>query len=196
MLTSPSQRSWRRKIGCAFRRERCPASSSIAHQIPRRPGLLTLWPTLNRSHHDRILGGGLEVHELKRRETGNSPRAVTMDVAFGISLAAAGGQYGTIKIRSGRGRQRTLLVLILSAFGGPPSVGVSPKTPMTCCSPEFHSSERCAAEALRNHAGCKNHASSSCILQVVRAREQFKCPRNGLHTQHLHSQRTLWCGTC
>lgn len=59
--------------------------------------LLTMWPTLNRYHHDLVLVGGLAVHYLTRRDSGDWPSAVTMDVDFGISLAAEGGQYGTVQ---------------------------------------------------------------------------------------------------
>ncbi len=55
--------------------------------------LLTLWPTLSRYHDDLVLVGGLAIHYLTRRETGNWPGAVTMDVDFGIELSAGGDQY-------------------------------------------------------------------------------------------------------
>ena len=57
--------------------------------------LLTVWPTLERYQDDLVLVGGLAVHYVTRRETSS---AVTLDVDFGISLAASGGQYGTIKM--------------------------------------------------------------------------------------------------
>lgn len=59
--------------------------------------LLTIWPTLNRYHDDLVLVGGLAVHHLTRPAAGGWPGAVTMDVDFGIALATAGGQYGTIQ---------------------------------------------------------------------------------------------------
>lgn len=59
--------------------------------------LLTIWPTLNRYHDDLVLVGGLAVHYLTRTGAGGWPGAVTMDVDFGIALAAEGGQYGTIQ---------------------------------------------------------------------------------------------------
>ena len=59
--------------------------------------LLTVWPTLSRYHDDLVLVGGLAVHCLTRRGAGGWPGAVTMDVDFGIALAAEGGQYGTVK---------------------------------------------------------------------------------------------------
>lgn len=59
--------------------------------------LLTAWRSLDRYHDDLVLVGGLAVHYLTKRNMADLPGAVTMDVDFGISLAAAGGQYGTIK---------------------------------------------------------------------------------------------------
>jgi hypothetical protein len=60
--------------------------------------LLTAWRSLDRYHNDLVLVGGLAVHYLtKRGVTGGTPGAVTMDVDFGVSLAASGDQYGTIK---------------------------------------------------------------------------------------------------
>lgn len=60
--------------------------------------LLTAWRSLDRYHNDLVLVGGLAVHYLTKRDAaGGPPGAVTMDVDFGISLAASGAQYGTIK---------------------------------------------------------------------------------------------------
>jgi hypothetical protein len=59
--------------------------------------LLTVWPSLSRYHDDLVLIGGLAVHYLTRRDTPGLPGAITLDVDLGISLAASGGQYGTIK---------------------------------------------------------------------------------------------------
>jgi predicted nucleotidyltransferase len=59
--------------------------------------LLTAWKSLERYHDDLVLVGGLAVHYLTRRDLEGLPDAVTMDVDFGITLAASGGQYGTIK---------------------------------------------------------------------------------------------------
>ena len=59
--------------------------------------LLTAWRSLERYHDDLVLVGGLAVHYLTKREVAGLPGAVTMDVDFGISLAASGEQYGTIK---------------------------------------------------------------------------------------------------
>jgi hypothetical protein len=59
--------------------------------------LLTAWRSLDRYHDDLVLVGGLAVHYLTKREAADLPGPVTMDVDFGISLAASGDQYGTIK---------------------------------------------------------------------------------------------------
>jgi hypothetical protein len=59
--------------------------------------LLTAWQSLIRYHDDLVLVGGLAVHYLTRRDLPGLPGAVTMDVDFGITLGASGGQYGTIK---------------------------------------------------------------------------------------------------
>ncbi len=59
--------------------------------------LLTVWPSLSRYHDDLVLVGGLAIHYLTRRDIQGLPGAVTLDVDLGISLAASGGHYGTIK---------------------------------------------------------------------------------------------------
>lgn len=59
--------------------------------------LLTAWQTLARYHDDLVLVGGLAVHYLTRHDVPGLPGAVTMDVDFGITLGASGGQYGTIR---------------------------------------------------------------------------------------------------
>lgn len=59
--------------------------------------LLTAWGSLGRYHDDLVLVGGLAVRYLTKREVAGLPGAVTIDVDFGISLAACSGQYGTIK---------------------------------------------------------------------------------------------------
>lgn len=58
--------------------------------------LLTAWRSLERYHDEIVLVGGLAVHYLTRRDVAGIPGAVTMDVDFGITLGASGGQYGTI----------------------------------------------------------------------------------------------------
>jgi predicted nucleotidyltransferase len=59
--------------------------------------LLTAWRSLERYHDDLVLVGGLAVHYLTNKEATRLPGAVTMDVDFGVTLGASGGQYGTIK---------------------------------------------------------------------------------------------------
>jgi predicted nucleotidyltransferase len=59
--------------------------------------LLTAWRSLERYQDDLVLVGGLAVHYLTRRDVAGLPGAVTLDVDFGITLGASGGQYGTIK---------------------------------------------------------------------------------------------------
>jgi predicted nucleotidyltransferase len=59
--------------------------------------LLTAWRSLEQYHNDLVLVGGLAVHYLTRRDLSGLPGAVTLDVDFGITLGASGGQYGTIK---------------------------------------------------------------------------------------------------
>ena len=59
--------------------------------------LLTAWRSLERYQDDLVLVGGLAVHYLTRRDVPGLPGAVTLDVDFGITLGASGGQYGTIK---------------------------------------------------------------------------------------------------
>ena len=59
--------------------------------------LLTSWRSLERYHDDLVLVGGLAVHYLTRKDATRLPGAVTVDVDFGVTLGASGGQYGTIK---------------------------------------------------------------------------------------------------
>jgi hypothetical protein len=59
--------------------------------------LLTVWPSLSRYHDDLVLVGGLAIHYLTKSDIQGLPGAITLDVDLGISLAASGGQYGTIK---------------------------------------------------------------------------------------------------
>jgi hypothetical protein len=65
--------------------------------LSAQAALLTAWGSLERYHDDLVLVGGLAVHYLTKRNVAGLPGAVTMDVDFGISLAASAGQYGTIK---------------------------------------------------------------------------------------------------
>ena len=60
-------------------------------------GLLTVCPSLSRYHDDLVLVGGLAIHYLTKRDVHGLPGAITLDVDLGISLAASGGQYGTIE---------------------------------------------------------------------------------------------------
>ena len=64
--------------------------------VAAETALLTAWPGLHRYHDDLVLVGGLAVKHLTRPGGVLARGAVTMDVDFGISLAADGGMYGTI----------------------------------------------------------------------------------------------------
>ncbi len=65
--------------------------------VSAEAALLTAWRSLERYHDDLVLVGGLAVHYLTKRNAAGLPGAVTMDVDFGVTLGASGGQYGTIK---------------------------------------------------------------------------------------------------
>ena len=65
--------------------------------LSAQAALMTAWRSLERYHDDLVLVGGLAVHYLTKHNVAGLPGAVTMDVDFGISLAASAGQYGTIK---------------------------------------------------------------------------------------------------
>jgi hypothetical protein len=83
--------------------------------------LLTAWATLNRFHTDLVLVGGLAVKYLTKRGTDLLPGPVTMDVDFGITLAAEGGQYGTIADDlTGQGFKRTEQGRFVRMFGQMP----------------------------------------------------------------------------
>lgn len=58
--------------------------------------LLTAWPSLERFHQDLVLVGGLAVKYLTAPGDSLLPGAVTMDVDLGVTLAAEGGQYGSL----------------------------------------------------------------------------------------------------
>ena len=64
--------------------------------LSAQAALFTVWPSLSRYHDDLVLVGGLAIHYLTRSNIQGLPGAVTLDVDLGISLAASGGQYGTI----------------------------------------------------------------------------------------------------
>jgi predicted nucleotidyltransferase len=65
--------------------------------VSAEAALLTAWRSLERYHGDLVLVGGLAVHYLTKRNEAGLPGAVTVDVDFGVTLGASGGQYGTIK---------------------------------------------------------------------------------------------------
>ena len=74
--------------------------ASFAEYPPRslagaEAAFLTAWSSLGRFHDELVLVGGLAVKYLTK-PGGGLPGSVTMDVDFGITLAAEGGQYGTI----------------------------------------------------------------------------------------------------
>lgn len=58
--------------------------------------LLTAWACLSRYHDSLVLVGGLAVRYLIKPGVSLLPGPVTMDVDLGVTLAAEGGQYGTI----------------------------------------------------------------------------------------------------
>lgn len=75
--------------------------SSFAEYPPRslagaEAALLTAWASLERFHEDLVLVGGLAVKYLTKQGAGLLPGPVTMDVDFGVTLAAEGGQYGSM----------------------------------------------------------------------------------------------------
>jgi hypothetical protein len=75
--------------------------SSFAEYPPRslagaEAALLTAWASLERFHNDLVLVGGLAVRYLTKQGAGLLPGPVTMDVDFGVTLAAEGGQYGSM----------------------------------------------------------------------------------------------------
>ncbi len=74
---------------------------SFAEYPPRslmsaEAALLTAWASLERFHDELVLVGGLAVNYLTRPGTGLLPGPVTMDVDLGVTLAADGGQYGSL----------------------------------------------------------------------------------------------------
>lgn len=75
--------------------------SSFAEYPPRslagaEAALLTAWASLERFHNDLVLVGGLAVRYLTKQGAGLLPGPVTMDVDFGVTLAAEGGQHGSM----------------------------------------------------------------------------------------------------
>jgi hypothetical protein len=75
--------------------------SSFAEYPPRslvgaEAALLTAWASLERFHDDLVLVGGLAIKYLIKQGPGLLPGPVTMDVDLGVTLAAEGGQYGSM----------------------------------------------------------------------------------------------------
>ncbi len=64
--------------------------------LPQR-ALLTIWDCLADYRNDLVLVGGLAVRHLTKPPAEGMPGPVTLDVDFGISIAAEGGGYGSIK---------------------------------------------------------------------------------------------------
>jgi hypothetical protein len=83
-------------------RRRVSKFASFAEYPPRslvgaEAALLTAWASLDRFQDDLVLVGGLAVKYLTKPAVGLLPGPVTMDVDFGVALAAeAGGQYGSL----------------------------------------------------------------------------------------------------
>jgi hypothetical protein len=59
--------------------------------------LLTAWDCLTRFHDDLVLIGGLAIRYLTTAPKEGIPGPVTLDVDFGINIAASGGQYSSIR---------------------------------------------------------------------------------------------------
>lgn len=75
--------------------------SSFAEYPPRslvgaEAALLTAWASLERFHDELVLVGGLAIKYLTNPGVSLLPGPVTMDVDFGVTLAAEGGQYGSM----------------------------------------------------------------------------------------------------
>jgi hypothetical protein len=75
--------------------------ASFAEYPPRslagaEAALLTAWASLERFHDDLVLVGGLAIKYLTKQGGGLLPGPVTMDVDLGVTLAAEGGQYGSM----------------------------------------------------------------------------------------------------
>jgi hypothetical protein len=65
-------------------------------ELPQQ-ALLTAWDCLADYRDDLVLVGGLAVKHLTRPPEAGMPGPVTLDVDFGISIAASGGAYGSIR---------------------------------------------------------------------------------------------------
>jgi len=67
-----------------------------AMDLPQK-ALLTTWDCLSDYRDDLVLVGGLAVRHLTKPPVEGMPGPVTLDVDFGISIAASGGMYGSIR---------------------------------------------------------------------------------------------------
>jgi hypothetical protein len=65
-------------------------------QLPQR-ALLTAWDCLAAYQDDLVLVGGLAIKHLTHPPEEGLPGPVTLDVDFGIKIAASGGMYGSIR---------------------------------------------------------------------------------------------------
>lgn len=70
---------------------------SAGHFDLTQSALLTTWDCLAAYRDDLVLVGGLAVRYLTKRAPEGLPDAVTLDVDFGISIAATCDQYGSIR---------------------------------------------------------------------------------------------------
>lgn len=71
-------------------------ASSGRLELPQQ-ALLTAWDCLVSYQDDLVLIGGLAIRQLTHPPKGGLPGPVTLDVDFGISIAASGGQYSSIR---------------------------------------------------------------------------------------------------
>lgn len=92
--------------------------ASSMFSLLNRHTQFSAWRSLERYHDDLVLVGGLAVHYPTRRDATHLPGAVTMDVDFGITLGASGGQYGTIKAGLGGLGFRVEENRLVRRFGG------------------------------------------------------------------------------
>jgi len=65
-------------------------------QLPQQ-ALLTAWDCLAAYQDDLVLVGGLAIKALTHPPAGAMPGPVTLDVDFGIKIAASNGMYGSIR---------------------------------------------------------------------------------------------------
>lgn len=71
-------------------------SGSDRLELPQQT-LLTAWDCLVSYQDDLVLIGGLAIRHLTHPPKGGQPGPVTLDVDFGINIAASGGQYASIR---------------------------------------------------------------------------------------------------